>query len=103
MAIVSAVIGLVGVGISAWANWWGQKKNEEQFNIANTQQTKYTDISNAFERQQYREQKANLKKEWAWREEDKNYQRKLTSIKATFDLLSKKPELENHMINIWKQ
>lgn len=54
-------------------------------------------------RESIAEQRAERQKEWAWKEEDRNYQRAREFANNFQSLLDRTPGLRNNLVNIWNQ
>ena len=48
-------------------------------------------------------QRAERQKEWAWKTEDRNYQRAQDFTNNLQSLLDQTPKLRNNLVNIWNQ
>lgn len=57
----------------------------------------------AMTREGIAEQRAERQKEWAWKEEDRNYQRAQEFSNNFQALLDRSPGLRNNLVNIWNQ
>ena len=95
MAVAAVAVPLVVAGISAWSSWYGQNKQEK------AQESAYRRNMETFQQQSTYEKKQ-AEKQWKWLEEERDYSRKMSSVNQTFQLLSKNPQMEQHMINIWR-
>jgi hypothetical protein len=100
MAITAALIaggaGLLGQGISGWASWYGMNKQEKANADAYKQNLGLAQQQNAI-------QEKETAKEWTWKEEERDYKRKMDSINQTFQVLSANPQAQTQMINMWSK
>ena len=87
---------LVSAGIQAWSSWKGLQANQDQANAANAQSRSYADQANA-------QSVAELNKEWAWKEQDQDYQRKLDMSNRMLSSVMGKPALEDQLIRQWSR
>lgn len=94
-ALILGGSALLGSGISGWANWYGMNKQEK----ANE---KAYEKNLAVAQQQQAIEKKELAKQWAWKEEDRDYQRRMSAITQAFQAVSSNPGMQNQMINIWR-
>ena len=55
------------------------------------------------QRQQMREQAAELKRSWKWKEEERDWNRARDFADRLTDMVSKTPDLQDRLVNIWRQ
>ena len=95
--------GIVAAGVSVWSSYQGLQANQDQANQANTQSRSYADQANAFEKQKYADSQTELNKEWAWKEQDQDYQRKADMSNRMMSAVMGKPALEDQLIRQWSR
>jgi hypothetical protein len=101
MAITTAAAAILGGsnllsgGIQAWATWYGINKQAQENEKA------YQRNLGMFEKQQAVERAENAKA-WKWKEEERDYQRKISSLSQTFQALSSNPSAQAQTINLWR-
>ena len=54
-------------------------------------------------RESIAEERAERQKQWAWKEEDRNFQRAQDFTNNLQSLLDRTPSLRNNLVNIWNQ
>ena len=110
MAIGTLITGIGSLLLSGY----GLYKQEQQNVGVRAESKAQLDRDEAKEAARYRtqlqmtregiaEQRAERKKEWAWKTEDRNYQRAQDFTNNFQALLDRTPSLRNNLVNIWNQ
>ena len=94
-ALITGGAALLGQGIQGWASWFGMNKQEQANKDAYRQNLGLAQQQNAI-------QEKELAKEWTWKDEERDYKRKIDSVNQTFQALSANPQAQTQMINMWR-
>jgi hypothetical protein len=92
--VVGLITGLAAAGISAWATYEGGQRQQAAYDAENTSSRSAANMQNAYTLEEN-------KKDWAWKSDERDYQRGVKMAADIIDKINQAPAQHASLINLW--